>query len=211
MNIDITNSYNDLKKRYSNDKLIEQVAFRREHLNSDKISIGKRGNITHILKQTHQTYYLGDFNATCMLAGTLLEGVLSLKLEQHLLSGNKVYVRSKKHGKYLADKPEDIEDLNFSSLITLCGQCGFLDKTTKDYSHDIRKIRNETTHNKMPYFNKDNNSGNMIMKIKQAGVIIEFPAKEVEELLDKQGNKPITAYYCLKRTREILHQLFKKT
>jgi len=87
----ISNSKDKLKDRWTNNAVLQQSAIRRWHLHYQKITLGKKqgriGNMLKLLHQLHDNYYLGHYEATCMLAGSLLEKAFMYKAELEIESG----------------------------------------------------------------------------------------------------------------------------
>lgn len=216
---DYKESYDTLRKRWSNEKLLKHAAVRRTHLEYKRITLGKRQDciwrINNLIRQVHSTYYLGFFEATCALSGILLEQAIIYVVSKSIQQGNKITTtkRNYKSGftiDYEINNAEDILKLNLTELIILCSKNRiFSSNGICDIAHDIRKIRNTSIHEKMPLFKLEDER--LVLDLNREGEDKKYNTvcidkSEVEDLLFDV--KQITPYYCLTRTRKVLHDLF---
>ena len=77
-----------LKERY-NDEFLEKAEIRRKALQYKRMHVGliNSDRMEHMIKllyQVHQNYYLGYFEASCTLAGSMFEQSLMILLEEKI-------------------------------------------------------------------------------------------------------------------------------
>ena len=124
-----------LKERY-NDEFLEKAEIRRKALQYKRMHVGliNSDRMEHMIKllyQVHQNYYLGYFEASCTLAGSMFEQSLMILLEEKINEDGFISIKKLKNGKPYYDKITNIEDLaqcNIGTLISIVGYYKMLPK-----------------------------------------------------------------------------------
>jgi len=205
------NSYETLKKRYTDEKFIKSAASRRDALEYEKITFGKnlspkKKYILLLLKDTHASFYIGNYPAVIAMCGMILESVLLLKVRTHFEITKFIEYTRKPNGPVLSARTiEEIEDLQFSDLIGVCHHYNYLSNDLFQQLRSIHKIRNITIHEKMPYFKRVDET-----------YVLDLPGAKFPVVLQRDSVKPLisdtsslAAYFCLTRTRMILHAVIE--
>ena len=138
-----------LKERYS-DEFLEKAECRRKALQYKRMHVGQinTDRMAHMIKllyQVHQNYYLGYFEASCTLAGSMFEQSLMILLEEKINEDGFISVKKSKNGKPSYEKITNVEDLaqcNIGILISIVGYYKMLEnrkKIASIYNHILSK------------------------------------------------------------------------
>ena len=127
-----------LKERY-NDEFLEKAECRRKALQYKRMHVGQinTDRMAHMIKllyQVHQNYYLGYFEASCTLAGSMFEQSLMILLEEKINEDGFISVKKSKNGKPYFEKITNVEDLaqcNIGILISIVGYYKMLENRKK--------------------------------------------------------------------------------
>jgi len=202
-------SYETLKKRYTDEEFIQSAAARRDALEYEKITFGKnlsprKKYILMLLKDTHASFYIGNYPAVIAMCGMMLESMLNLKVKVHFSITKFIeYTRSPSSPVQRATTEEEIDNLQFSDLIGVCHKYNYLSNELFQDLRNIHKIRNITIHDKMPYFKRVDE--NYVFDIPGAKFPVIISRDSVKPLISDTSS--LAAYYCLTRTRKIFHAL----
>jgi hypothetical protein len=201
-------SYETLKKRYTDEKFLLNAAKRREALEYQKISFGKLSGkkryILLLLKDTHNSFYIGNYPATVALCGMMLESMLLLKIKIHFAVTKTIeYKRSPKSPVTTIKNEADLVSLTFVDLIGVCHFYTYLPNDLFQDLRNIHKIRNMTIHEKMPFFKRVEDEYQLELQGAKFPVVIK--RDDVKPLWSETAS--LAAYYCLTKTRLIFHKL----
>ena len=108
-----------------------------------------------LLYQVHQNYYLGYFEASCTLAGSMFEQSLMILLEEKINEDGFISIKKLKNGKTYYDKITNIEDLaqcNIGTLISIVGYYKMLPNNEYNLAKTLQNIRNCIVHDMLPKF-----------------------------------------------------------
>jgi hypothetical protein len=218
-----------LKRRYD-DKRLREAAVRRAHLDYQRIAIGAAsgsGRVKLLLAQMHQAYYFGFAESACILSGTVVEQALIHRLGAlQELRGPLAFVKSGRR-RWLADQ-HDLLDLELVDMLELAKAEGAI-RSGKVLllAHEIRWIRNSVVHETIPLFRPvDERFLELTVAKSRKGrpryATLRLERSEVSGLAGagaagasgarRAGRRvlpaELTAYFCVSRTRMILHNLF---
>jgi len=209
-----------LRRRYGEKRLCEAAA-RREHLNYQRLSIGDSpgsGRVKSLLAQMHQTYYFGFAEASCILAGTLLEQGLIYRLGAALDERGPFPFTHGGEKRWLQTR-HDLLELELVDMLELARDQGIItDGRTLLLAHEIRWIRNMVVHEMIPVF-KERDDAHLELtvtksrrgRVRYARILMD--RSEVTSLPDRgrTASLTLTAYFCVSRTRMVLRTLLKST
>lgn len=207
-------SYNTLKSRYSNQKLLRSASLRRAHLNYNKISFGKKLDsqkkyLRLLLSQAHTAYYIGSFHACIAVCGSLLEALLQMKIRKELLDQGKIdfyyYFQGKK--KNCIDSLLDLSRITFNDMVNLSKQNKYFSKESFTDLCNIKEIRNQALHSRLAPFIRKNNNYQLIVDRNHKKINVTLEISEIEDI--KDDGFQITAYYCLSRMRNIFKEIIE--
>lgn len=202
-----------LKRRYGG-RLLREAAARRAHLDYRSISMGGgRGTarVRFLLAQMHQAYYFGWTESACILAGTMLEQALILRLERRMEERGPLVCTRYGERRWLASR-HDLLDLELVEMLDLSRSEGILREGRHLLAaHEIRWIRNMVVHDRVPVFRPASGGGLMMSVAKsRKGTVkyatIKLDPAEVEGL--EGAPAELTGYFCVSRVRMILGALF---
>jgi hypothetical protein len=186
-----------LRQRYGEKRLCE-AAIRREHLNYQRIHIGRgpgSGRVKFLLAQMHQTYYFGFSESACILAGTVLEQALIHRLVGCMARKGPLAFTKGGERRWLQTKG-DLLELELVDMLDLVRAEGIIrDGRTLLLAHEIRWIRNMVVHEKIPVF-RQREDGFLEMtvaksrrgRVRYAKVLLD--RKEISELLEGGDESP---------------------
>ena len=186
-----------LRQRYGEKRLCE-AALRREHLNYQRIHIGRgpgSGRVKFLLAQMHQTYYFGFSESACILAGTVLEQALIHRLVGCMTRKGPLAFNKGGERRWLQTKG-DLLELELVDMLDLVRAEGIIrDGRTLLLAHEIRWIRNMVVHEKIPVF-RQRDDGFLEMtvaksrkgRVRYAKVLLD--RKEVSQLLETPDGVP---------------------
>ena len=210
-----------LRRRYGEKRLCEAAA-RREHLNYQRLSIGDSpgsGRVKSLLAQMHQTYYFGFAEASCILAGTLLEQGLIYRLGAALDERGPFPFTHGGEKRWLQTR-HDLLELELVDMLELAhAERIIADGKVLLLAHEIRWIRNMVVHEKIPVF-RELDQTHLEMKVTKSrrGRVryarVLLARAEVADLLHGEAGRAalaaaeLTAYFCVSRTRMVLRHLF---
>ncbi len=189
-----------LRQRYGEKKLCE-AAVRREHLNYQRIHIGRgpgSGRVKFLLAQMHQTYYFGFSESACILAGTVLEQALIHRLVGCMARSGPLAFTKGGEKRWLQTKG-DLLELELVDMLDLVRAEGIIrDGRTLLLAHEIRWIRNMVVHEKIPVF-RERDDGFLELtvaksrkgRVRYAKVLL--PREEVRLLLEAGIEEPEAA------------------
>lgn len=207
-----------LKERY-NDEFLQKAELRRHALQYKRMHVGQinGGRLEHMLKllyQVHQNYYLGYFEASCTLAGSMFEQSLIILLEEKIKEDGFISIKKSKDGKVYYEKIENIEYLaqcNIGVLISIAAHYKMFDKNKYDLAKTLQNIRNCIVHDMLPNFSLVNEHYQAEIKINLSSSIkkvITIPKKEVETHTAGQSSIELWSYFLLTRSRSLIEYLF---
>jgi len=207
----VLDSFETLKKRYSDEDYVKSAAARRDALDCEKITFGKnlspqKRYILLLLKDAHASFYTGNYPAVIALCGMMLESVLSMKAQAlFALVKYLEYTRRPNGQVFTVKSEEELEDLQFNDLIGVCFKYHYISNEMFQDLRNIHKIRNITVHDKMPYFKRVDDD-----------YVLELPGSKFPVALARERVKPLvrdtaslSSFYCLTRTRNILHAVIE--
>jgi len=202
-----------LKRRYSGRRLREAAA-RRAHLDYRSVRMGDgrgSGRVRFLLAQMHQAYYFGWTESACILAGTVLEQALILRLERRMEERGPIVSTRDGAERWLASR-HDLLDLELVEMLDLSRSEGILREGRHLLAaHEIRWIRNMVVHDRVPVF-RPSEGGGFAMSVakRRKGTLkyatIRLDTAEVEGLEGPPA--ALTGYFCVSRVRRILEALF---
>ena len=148
-----------LKERY-NEEFLEKAECRRKALQYKRMHVGQinTDRMAHMIKllyQVHQNYYLGYFEASCTLAGSMFEQSLMILLEEKINEDGFISVKKSKNGKPYFEKITNVEDLaqcNIGILISIVGYYKMLPHNEYNLAKTLQNIRNCIVHDMLPKF-----------------------------------------------------------
>jgi hypothetical protein len=212
-----------LKRRYGG-RLLREAAARRAHLDYRSVSMGDgRGTarVRFLLAQMHQAYYFGWTESACILAGTVLEQALILRLERQMEERGPLVSTRSGERRWLASR-HDLLDLELVEMLDLARGEGILREGRHLLAaHEIRWIRNMVVHDRVPVFRPVEGGGARDGSPRESGLVmtvaksrkntvkyatIRLDPGEVEGLAGAPAE--LTGYYCVSRVRTILGALF---
>jgi hypothetical protein len=189
-----------LRQRYGEKKLCEAAA-RREHLNYQRIHVGRgpgSGRVKFLLAQMHQTYYFGFSESACILAGTVLEQALIHRLVGCMARSGPLAFTKGGERRWLQTKG-DLLELELVDMLDLVRAEGIIrDGRTLLLAHEIRWIRNMVVHEKIPVF-RQRDDGFLELtvaksrkgRVRYAKVLLS--REEVRPLLEAEMDEPAAA------------------
>lgn len=209
----IDDHFTTLKRRY-NERLLREAARRRAHLDYRSVRMGDgkgSGRVRFLLAQMHQAYYFGWAESACILAGTVLEQALILRLERRMEERGPLVSMRGGVRRWLANR-HDLLDLELVEMLELSRSEGILrEGRLLLAAHEIRWIRNMVVHDRVPVFRPDAEGGlSMSVAKSRKGTVkyatIRLDTAEVEGLAGPPA--ALTGYFCVSRVRQILEALF---
>ncbi len=202
-----------LKRRYGG-RLLREAAVRRAHLEYRSVRMGGgRGTarVRFLLAQMHQAYYFGWTESACILAGTVLEQALILRLERRMDERGPLVSTRSGERRWLASR-HDLLDLELVEMLDLARSEGILREGRHLLgAHEIRWIRNMVVHDRVPVF-RPLEGGGLAMSVAKSrkGTVkyatIRLDPTEVEGL--EGAPAELTGFFCVSRVRMILGALF---
>jgi hypothetical protein len=202
-----------LKRRY-NDRLLREAARRRAHLDYRSVRMGDgrgSGRVRFLLAQMHQAYYFGWTESACILAGTVLEQALILRLERRMEERGPLVSTRYGERRWLASR-HDLLDLELVEMLDLSRSEGILrEGRLLLAAHEIRWIRNMVVHDRVPVF-RAADGGGLSMNVAKSRkgtvkyAIIRLDTAEIEGLDGPPA--ALTGFFCVSRVRLILEALF---
>ena len=207
-----------LKERY-NDEFLEKAEFRRKALQYKKMHVGliNSDRMEHMIKllyQVHQNYYLGYFEASCTLAGSMFEQSLMILLEEKINEDGFVSIKKYKDGKPYNEKITNIEDLaqcNIGVLISIVGFYKMLPNNEYNLAKTLQNIRNCIVHDMLPKFSLIDGYYQAEIRINLNSNItknIKISENEVKNHTTGQSSIELWSYFLLTRTRKLIEYLF---
>jgi hypothetical protein len=221
-----------LKRRYG-EKRLREAAFRRAHLDYQRIAIGAgsgSGRVKFLLAQMHHAYYFGFAESACILSGTVLEQALIHRLGSMLERRGPLAFSRNGGRRWLATR-HDLLDLELVDMLELAKTEGAIRSgRVLLLAHEIRWIRNSVVHEAIPLFKPvgDRFFEMTVVKSRKGRpryATLRLERAEVEELAEagppegpdtvrrsgraqRTSTAVLTAYFCVSRTRMILQSLF---
>ena len=207
-----------LKERY-NEEFLEEAECRRKALQYKRMHVGQinTDRMAHMIKllyQVHQNYYLGYFEASCTLAGSMFEQSLMILLEEKINEDGFISIKKLKNGKPYYDKITNIEDLaqcNIGILISIVGYYKMLPKNEYNLAKTLQNIRNCIVHDMLPKFSLIDGYYQAEMKINLSSNItkvIKISEAEIKNRTTGQSSIELWSYFLLTRTRSLIEFLF---
>lgn len=207
-----------LKERY-NDEFLEKAEIRRKALQYKRMHVGlintdRMAHMIKLLYQVHQNYYLGYFEASCTLAGSMFEQSLMILLEEKINEDGFISVKKLKNGKPSYEKITNIEDLaqcNIGILISIVGYYKMLPKNEYNLAKTLQNIRNCIVHDMLPKFSLIDGYYQAEMKINLSSNItkvIKISEAEIKNRTTGQSSIELWSYFLLTRTRSLIEFLF---
>ncbi|MDA3901662.1 MAG: hypothetical protein PF637_14220 [Spirochaetes bacterium] len=106
------------------------------------MSVRKKYILT-LLRDTHSAFYTGNFVATIVLCGMMLEAMLHLKVKNHFKVTKCIeYTRSAKSPVITLKDEDALNDLQFIDMIGVCHCYKYLSNELSQDLRNIHKIRN---------------------------------------------------------------------
>ncbi|WGK69059.1 hypothetical protein P0082_11335 [Candidatus Haliotispira prima] len=201
-------SYQTLKNRWGDKELLRSAAQKRDHLAYERIRFGEMDDEKHyiisLLPQAHNSYYMGHSEACIAMCGSLLEAFLA-KVITGKITDKPIPL---KKGNYQIDlkSAEEVQELSLHDLIKIIQRRLQREDTT--LLHNIKDLRNRTLHGHIPIFEYRPTENTYVCTLDYGngtGREIDIRAEEVIDIDDPP--QQITAWYCLKYSRHILHCL----
>lgn len=207
-----------LKERY-NDEFLEKAEIRRKALQYKRMHVGliNSDRMEHMIKllyQVHQNYYLGYFEASCTLAGSMFEQSLMILLEEKINEDGFISIKKLKNGKPYYDKITNIEDLaqcNIGTLISIVGYYKMLPNNEYNLAKTLQNIRNCIVHDMLPKFYLIDGHYQAEIRINlnsNITKIIKIPEAEIKNRTVGQSSIELWSYFLLTRTRNLIEFLF---
>ena len=207
-----------LKERY-NDEFLEKAEIRRKALQYKRMHVGliNSDRMEHMIKllyQVHQNYYLGYFEASCTLAGSMFEQSLMILLEEKINEDGFISVKKSKNGKPSYEKITNVEDLaqcNIGILISIVGYYKMLPNNEYNLAKTLQNIRNCIVHDMLPKFSLIDGYYQAEMKINLSSNItkvIKISEAEIKNRTTGQSSIELWSYFLLTRTRSLIEFLF---
>ena len=207
-----------LKERY-NDEFLEKAEIRRKALQYKRMHVGliNSDRMEHMIKllyQVHQNYYLGYFEASCTLAGSMFEQSLMILLEEKINEDGFISVKKSKNGKPSYEKITNVEDLaqcNIGILISIVGYYKMLPNNEYNLAKTLQNIRNCIVHDMLPKFSLIDGYYQAEMKINLSSNItkvIKISEAEIKNRTTEQSSIELWSYFLLTRTRSLIEFLF---
>ena len=207
-----------LKERYS-DEFLEKAECRRKALQYKRMHVGQinTDRMAHMIKllyQVHQNYYLGYFEASCTLAGSMFEQSLMILLEEKINEDGFISVKKSKNGKPYFEKITNVEDLaqcNIGILISIVGYYKMLPHNEYNLAKTLQNIRNCIVHDMLPKFSLIDGYYQAEMKINLSSNITKVVKISEEEIKNRTTGKSsieLWSYFLLTRTRSLIEFLF---
>ena len=207
-----------LKERY-NEEFLEEAECRRKALQYKRMHVGQinTDRMAHMIKllyQVHQNYYLGYFEASCTLAGSMFEQSLMILLEEKINEDGFISIKKLKNGKPYYDKITNIEDLaqcNIGILISIVGYYKMLPNNEYNLAKTLQNIRNCIVHDMLPKFSLIDGYYQAEMKINLSSNItkvIKISEAEIKNRTTGQSSIELWSYFLLTRTRSLIEFLF---
>ena len=207
-----------LKERY-NDEFLEKAEIRRKALQYKRMHVGliNSDRMEHMIKllyQVHQNYYLGYFEASCTLAGSMFEQSLMILLEEKINEDGFISIKKLKNGKPYYDKITNIEDLaqcNIGTLISIVGYYKMLPNNEYNLAKTLQNIRNCIVHDMLPQFYLIDGHYQAEIRINlnsNITKIIKIPEAEIKNRTVGQSSIELWSYFLLTRTRNLIEFLF---
>lgn len=206
-----------LSARYTRE-FIAQADDRRGKLDYKPLHVGKSttprtDRVLKLLYETHQNYYFGHFNASCVLGGVLFEQCLICLLEEEIeIEGKITY----KQGKDLIDirDPEALINQPLWQLINIAGFYKIIPREHFQLANELRLIRNYLMHDSLGAFMEDGEEYRFLMITLVNGVQvsnqISIPVEEVRAHCLMSSPDELWAYYILTRTRHLIEHMFEE-
>jgi hypothetical protein len=191
---------------------------RRSRLDYKPLHVGKSttsrtDRILALLYQTHQNYYFGHFNASCILAGVLFEQCLICLLEEEIELQGKITC---KHGKDVVtiDDPGGLINQSLQDLIKVATYYHIIPREHYQGADELRLIRNYLMHDDLGVFMKSGENYEFTLGVMTHGVFvgnpISIPIVEVKDHCLTTESQEIWAYYLLTRTRHLIEHMFEE-
>ena len=207
-----------LKERYS-DEFLEKAECRRKALQYKRMHVGQinTDRMAHMIKllyQVHQNYYLGYFEASCTLAGSMFEQSLMILLEEKINEDGFISVKKSKNGKPYFEKITNVEDLaqcNIGILISIVGYYKMLPHNEYNLAKTLQNIRNCIVHDMLPKFYLIDGYYQAEMKINLSSNItkvVKISEEEIKNRTTGQSSIELWSYFLLTRTRSLIEFLF---
>ena len=207
-----------LKERY-NDEFLEKAEIRRKALHYKRMHVGliNSDRMEHMIKllyQVHQNYYLGYFEASCTLAGSMFEQSLMILLEEKINEDGFISIKKLKNGKPYYDKITNIEDLaqcNIGTLISIVGYYKMLPNNEYNLAKTLQNIRNCIVHDMLPKFYLIDGHYQAEIRINLSSNItkvIKISEAEIKNRTAGQSSLELWSYFLLTRTRSLIEFLF---
>ena len=207
-----------LKERYS-DEFLEKAECRRKALQYKRMHVGQinTDRMAHMIKllyQVHQNYYLGYFEASCTLAGSMFEQSLMILLEEKINEDGFISVKKSKNGKPSYEKITNVEDLaqcNIGILISIVGYYKMLPHNEYNLAKTLQNIRNCIVHDMLPKFYLIDGYYQAEMKINLSSNItkvVKISEEEIKNRTTGQSSIELWSYFLLTRTRSLIEFLF---
>jgi len=207
-----------LSDRYTPD-FIAQAEERRQKLDYKSLHVGG-GSTTRIervrtlLYQTHQNYYFGHFNASCILAGVLFEQCLICLLEEEIELKGKITCKQDKNI-VIVDDPQGLLNQSLYALIQTALHYKIIPNEQAELADGLRRIRNYLMHDDLGSFMIDGLNFEFRFGSMQNGAFVEehvisMLTSEVKTHCLTRDPQEIWAYYILTRTRRLIVLMFEE-
>ncbi|TXJ47453.1 hypothetical protein [Brachyspira aalborgi] len=207
-----------LKERY-NDEFLEKAEIRRKALQYKRMHVGQinTDRMAHMIKllyQVHQNYYLGYFEASCTLAGSMFEQSLMILLEEKINEDGFISIKKLKNGKPYYEKITNVEDLaqcNIGILISIVGYYKMLPNNEYNLAKTLQNIRNCIVHDMLPKFSLIDGYYQAEIKINLSSNItkvVKISEAEIKNRTTGQSSIELWSYFLLTRTRSLIEFLF---
>ncbi len=206
-------SYNTLKQRWGDPELLRRAAQKRDHLNYRRLSFGEidaeKRYVISLLPQAHNAYYLGYFEACIAMCGNLLEAFLA-KFIADQVQYKPLYCKLDKDRELRLETAEQVQNLSLNELLKVAKR----KLSQSDYAllHNVKELRNRSLHGRIPRFEYSPEESSYVCTLhygSSSSREISIPEADVSEIDDPP--EQITAWYCLKYSRYILHCLLCRT
>jgi len=216
----IDNKKISLRERY-NKEFLDKAEARRDALKYKRIHVGQinNGRLEHLLKllyQAHQNYYFGYFEASCALAGSMLEQSLMILLEEKIKKEGFVSIKRYDGKKTRFDKIENVEDLsqcNMGVLISIVNHYKMFNPKKYKLAKTLQNIRNCVVHDMLPEFSIKDGYYEAEVKISlnsNIKSVLKIEEIEINNYTAGRDSIELWAYFLLTRTRSLIEFLFRE-
>ncbi|MEM9423788.1 MAG: hypothetical protein AAF975_03235 [Spirochaetota bacterium] len=202
-------SYQTLKRRWGDAEFLRRAAILREHLAYERIRFGKideeKRYVISLLPQAHESYYMGHWEASIAMCGSLLEAFLTKLIADRMCDKSLRQATLEDMQRRGLQRIESIQNLALNDLIKLVSRERSLNQHELSLLHNVKELRNRTLHGRIPLF--EYQAPVYVCSLSygpNSSREIEIPESEVVDI--DEPPEQITAWYCLKYSRYILHR-----